>query len=59
MDEIPNLKDFNLETVDNEILIFKQKMFYYKFNLYYESFVWFGTKATKIKNFYLHNGSGM
>ena len=51
MDEIPNLKDFNLETVDNEILIFKQKMFYYKFNLYYESFVWFGTKATKIKNF--------
>ena len=48
MDEIPNLKDFNLETVDNEILIFKQKMFYYKFNLYYESFVWFGTKATKI-----------
>ena len=51
VDEIPNLKDFNLETVDNEILIFKQKMFYYKFNLYYESFVWFGTKATKIKNF--------
>ena len=41
VDEIPNLKDFNLEKVDNEILIFKQKMFQQKFNLYYESlFVW-------------------
>ena len=26
-------------------------MFYYKFNLYYKDFVWFGSKATKKKNF--------
>ena len=26
-------------------------MFYYKFNLCYENFIWFGSKATKKKNF--------
>ena len=51
LDEIPNLEDYNLNKIDNEIIIFKQKMFYYKFNLLYENFIWFGTKATKKKNF--------
>ena len=32
-------------------LIFKQKMFYYKLNLVYENFIWFGSKAIKKKNF--------
>ena len=32
-------------------MIFEQKMFYYKFNLFYSDFIWQGTKATKKKNF--------
>jgi len=51
LDEIPNLNNLDLEKITNEILIFKQKMFYYKFNLFYEGFAWFGSKATKKKNF--------
>ena len=51
LDEIPNLNEIDFNKIGNEILIFKQKMFYYKFNLCYENFVWFGSKATKKKNF--------
>ena len=51
LDEIPKLSSVNFNKIDNEILIFKQKMFYYKFNLIYENFNWFGTKAVKRKNF--------
>ena len=51
IDEIPNLKNFKLEELNNDIAIFKQKMFYYKFDLYYENFDWFGSKAVKKKNF--------
>ena len=51
LDEIPNFRSINLDLIDNEILIFKQSMFYYKFNLIYENFEWFGTKGVKKKNF--------
>jgi len=51
LDEIPNLKNFNFEIVKNNIIIFQQKMFYYKFNLLYDEFVWYGSKAVKFKNF--------
>tara|TARA_B100000963_G_scaffold107410_1_gene93409 strand:- start:867 stop:1739 length:873 start_codon:yes stop_codon:yes gene_type:complete len=51
IDEIPNLDNFKLNELNNEIAIFKQKMFYYKFNLYYENFIWFGSKAVKKKKF--------
>ena len=51
LDEIPNLDNFNAEDVKNNIIIFKQKMFYYKFNLYYENFEWFGSKAVTKKKF--------
>ena len=51
LDEIPNLNKLNLGEINNEIVIFKQKMFYYKFNLLYENFEWFGSKAVKKKNF--------
>lgn len=51
LDEIPNLEIFDLKKINNEIIIFKQKMFYYKFNLYYENFVWYGSKAIKKKKF--------
>ena len=50
VDEIPNLEKLKLKKFGNQILIFKQKMFYYKFNLYYENFDWFGSKAVKKKN---------
>jgi beta-1,4-mannosyl-glycoprotein beta-1,4-N-acetylglucosaminyltransferase len=50
LDEIPNLKNINLHNVKNKIIQFKQKMFYYKLNLYYPEFNWFGSKACKKKN---------
>ena len=52
VDEIPNLNDINFKAINNEIIIFKQKMFYYKFNLFYKDFVWYGSKGIKKKNFY-------
>ena len=33
LDEIPNLENLDLNKVKNNIIIFQQKMFYYKFNL--------------------------
>ena len=51
LDEIPNLNNLNLSSIDNNIYIFEQKIFYYKLNLYYDKFKWFGTKAVKKKNF--------
>ena len=50
IDEIPNLEGLNINDIDSKIILFKQKMFYYKFNLYYDLIPWFGSKACKIKN---------
>ena len=47
IDEIPNLELFSYK---NKITIFKQKMFYYKFNLVYPNFVWMGSKICKKKH---------
>ena len=49
-DEIPDLENFNFETNQSKILIFKQKLFYYKFNLFFDRISWFGTKGCKKKN---------
>ena len=51
LDEIPNLNELNLSKINNNIIIFEQKMFYYKLNLFYEDYKWLGTKAVKKKNF--------
>ena len=51
LDEIPNLENLNFSEIKNQIFVFEQKIFYYKLNLYYDKFKWFGTKATKKKNF--------
>ena len=51
LDEIPNLENLNVDKIKDNIIIFEQKMFYYKLNLFYEDFIWQGTKATKSKNF--------
>ena len=50
LDEIPNLKAINFNKIKNKIIQFRQKMFYYKLNLYYPDFNWFGTKACKKKH---------
>ena len=49
-DEIPNLENFNFTLNKNKIIIFKQKLFYYKFNLFFDRISWFGTKACKKKD---------
>ena len=51
LDEIPNLETIDFNLIKNNIVIFEQKMFYYKLNLLYEEFKWFGSKAINKKNF--------
>ena len=51
LDEIPNLQNIEFTKISNNIIIFEQKMFYYKLNLYHPEFIWRGTKGTKFKNF--------
>ncbi len=50
LDEIPNLADVSFSSIKNKIIIFEQKMFYYKLNLLYKDTLWHGTKACKKKN---------
>tara|TARA_Y100000590_G_scaffold464408_1_gene633788 strand:- start:1086 stop:1979 length:894 start_codon:yes stop_codon:yes gene_type:complete len=50
IDEIPNLQNFNLKNIKKKLVIFKQKIFYYKFNLLYPNIPWFGSRACKKKN---------
>ena len=51
LDEIPNLENLSFENVNNKIIIFEQKILYYKLNLLYDKFLWHGTRAIKKKNF--------
>ena len=51
VDEIPNLEDVNLKKIKEKLIIFKQKMFFYKFNLLYEAMLWHGSKACRKKDF--------
>ena len=48
-DEIPNFDSNFFKNSFNDILIFEQLFFYYKFNLYYDLMPWYGTKACKKK----------
>ncbi len=50
LDEIPNLENIEIKKIKSKIICFKQRMFYYKFNLLYESFPWFGTRICKNKD---------
>jgi beta-1,4-mannosyl-glycoprotein beta-1,4-N-acetylglucosaminyltransferase len=49
VDEIPNLHNINFNEVSEKIILFKQNMFYYKFNLHLPSLIWAGTKGCKKK----------
>ena len=51
VDEIPNLKDVNLKKIKEKLIIFKQKIFFYKFNLLYERLSWHGSRACRKKDF--------
>jgi len=48
-DEIPNLDSSKLKESNKKFFIFKQLLFYYKFNLFHELMPWFGSKACKKK----------
>ena len=50
VDEIPNLLDINFNKINEKIILFKQDMFYYKFNLYLPNLIWTGTKGCRKKN---------
>jgi len=50
VDEIPNLEKNNVKEIKNKIILFKQKFYYYKFNLKMNNFSWHGSKAIKKKN---------
>jgi beta-1,4-mannosyl-glycoprotein beta-1,4-N-acetylglucosaminyltransferase len=50
VDEIPNLSSVNFNKINEKIILFKQEMFYYKFNLHLPNLVWSGTKACKKKD---------
>ena len=45
VDEIPNLDTISLKKVKKKLVCFKQKMFFYKFNLLYEKMAWYGSRA--------------
>jgi beta-1,4-mannosyl-glycoprotein beta-1,4-N-acetylglucosaminyltransferase len=51
IDEIPDLRKIDFNTIKNKLVIFKQQIFYYKFNLLYPDVFWFGSKACKKKHF--------
>ena len=50
VDEIPKLSGLNFNSLNEKIILFKQDMFYYKFNLKLPNLIWAGTKACRKKN---------
>ena len=50
VDEIPDLLDLNFNKINEKIILFRQDMFYYKFNLKIPNFKWTGTKACRKKD---------
>ena len=49
-DEIPNLSNLNFQKLNEKILIFKQKLFYFKFNLLLDRIYWYGTRGLRKKD---------
>ncbi len=45
VDEIPNLDNLDLSKIREKIILFKQDMFYYRFNLKLPNLEWTGTKG--------------
>ena len=49
VDEIPNLEKINWNTLKDQIVLFKQDMFYYKLNLRLPDLIWSGSKGCRKK----------
>ena len=49
-DEIPNLENIDFNQINKKFVLFKQNMFYYKFNLGLPTLDWFGSKACQYKS---------
>ena len=49
LDEIPNLKNLNFETIKKKIIVFNQRLFMYKLNYGEQKPTWHGTKCCKKK----------
>jgi len=49
LDEIPDLKNYDLKESMHSLIFFKQLMIYYKFNLVLENYPWIGSRACKKK----------
>ena len=49
LDEIPKLENIDLHSIKEKFVFFRQKMFYYKFNLCSKSVTWTGTRGCKKK----------
>jgi beta-1,4-mannosyl-glycoprotein beta-1,4-N-acetylglucosaminyltransferase len=49
LDEIPDLSNINFNSINEKIIFFKQKVFYYKLNLELKTLCWIGSKACKKK----------
>jgi len=49
-DEIPNLENINFFENKSKLILFRQNLYYYKFNLAYPKLDWYGSKACKKKN---------
>ena len=50
IDEIPNLKNIEIQNLNAKITMFKQDMFYYKFNLKLPGKDWIGSRGCKKKH---------
>ena len=53
-DEIPNLENLN-KVNSKQIIIFKQLLFYYKFDLYHNAMTWYGSKGCLKKDLLTFN----
>ena len=49
LDEIPKLENIDFNSIREKLVFFKQKMFYYKFNLCSKTVIWTGTRGCKKK----------
>jgi len=50
LDEIPNLKNVHFSRIKEKLIFFRQRILFYKFNLFYKDRFWFGTRACKKKD---------
>ena len=51
IDEIPDLSRLDFRKINKKLIIFNQKVFFYKFNLLYEGLRWYGSRACRKKYF--------